>query len=67
MFLFDIFTETSISSLSRLADEVPDNIAKAILKAQVEELERQKDDMEGLIEQKEKKSKGLLRLFGLFG
>ncbi|MFC2016587.1 Kazal-type serine protease inhibitor [Chloroflexota bacterium] len=59
--------ETSIASLSKLADEIPDDIAKSILKAQVEELERQKQDMDDLIEQKEKKSKGLLRLFGLFG
>jgi len=59
--------ETSITSLSRLAEEVPDDIAKSILKAQVEDLERQKEDMDDLIKQKQKKSKGLLRLFGLFG
>lgn len=59
--------ETSITSLSRLAEEVPDDIAKSILKAQVEDLERQKEDMDDLIKQKQKKSKGLLSLFGLFG
>ena len=59
--------ETSIAALSRLADTVPDDIAKAILKAQVEDLERQKEDIDALIKQKEKKAKGLLRLFGLFG
>lgn len=59
--------EASISSLSKLAEQVPDDIAKSILKAQVEELERQKQDMDDLIKQKDKKAKGLLRLFGLFG
>jgi len=59
--------ETSISTLSKLVDTIPDDIAKAILKAQVEDLERQKADMDDLIESKQKKSKGLLRLFGLFG
>ncbi|MBI2134500.1 hypothetical protein HYU09_00785 [Candidatus Woesearchaeota archaeon] len=59
--------ESSIKSLSSLADQVTDENAKAILKAQVADLERQMQDINGLIEQKEKKSKGLLRLFGLFG
>ena len=59
--------ETSIKSLSRLVDELPEDTAKAILKEQVADLERQKEDIESLIEQKHKKSKGLLRLFGLFG
>lgn len=59
--------ETSIASLSKLAEEVPDDIAKAILKAQVEELQRQKEDMDSLIEQKQKRSNGILQLFGLFG
>jgi hypothetical protein len=59
--------EASIVSLSKLSDEVPDDIAKSILKAQVEDLERQKLDMDDLINQKVKKSKGLLQLFGLFG
>ncbi len=59
--------ETSISSLGKLAEEIPDDISKAILKEQVAELERQKEDLESLIEQKQKKANGLLRLFGLFG
>jgi len=57
--------EISINSLSKLAEQVPDEIG-AILIVQVGELERQKEDIESLIEQKKKKSKGLLRLFGLF-
>ncbi len=59
--------ETSIKSLSKLAEELQDDITKAILKEQVAELERQKEDIGSLIKQKEKKAKGLLRLFGLFG
>jgi len=59
--------ETSITSLSRLADIISDETAKAILIEQVAELERQKEDIDDLIESKVKKSKGLLRLFGLFG
>lgn len=59
--------ETSIASLSKLAEQVPDDIAASILKAQVEELERQKADIDDLIKSKEKKAKGLLQLFGLFG
>ena len=59
--------ETSIKTLSKLADEIPDDIAKSILKAQVEELEKQKEDIDSLIAQKEKNSKGLIRLFGLLG
>ena len=59
--------ETSIKSLSKLAEELPDEITTSILKEQVAELERQKEDIDSLIKQKEKKAKGLLRLFGLFG
>ena len=59
--------ETSIKSLGKLAEEIPNEISKAILKEQVAELERQKEDIDALIKQKEKKAKGLLRLFGLFG
>jgi hypothetical protein len=59
--------ETSITTLSGLIDTIPDDIAKAILTAQVEDLERQKADMDDLIESKRKKAAGLLRLFGLFG
>ncbi|MEK6949307.1 MAG: hypothetical protein AABX34_03735 [Nanoarchaeota archaeon] len=46
---------------------MPNEISKAILKEQVAELERQKEDLESLIKQKQKKASGLLRLFGLFG
>ena len=59
--------ETSIKSLGRLAEEIPNDISKAILKEQVAELERQKEDIDALIKQKQKKANGLLRLFGLFG
>lgn len=57
--------ETSIASLSRLAEQVPDEVAAEILKEQAAELERQKRDIDSLIEQKQKKANGLLRLFGL--
>ncbi|MBI2523348.1 hypothetical protein HYW19_03090 [Candidatus Woesearchaeota archaeon] len=59
--------ETSIKSLGNLAEEIPNEISKAILKEQVAELERQKEDIGALIKQKQKKANGLLRLFGLFG
>ena len=59
--------ETSIKALGKLAEEIPNEISKAILKEQVAELDRQKEDIEDLIKQKQKKAKGLLRLFGLFG
>ncbi len=59
--------ETSIKSLGKLAEEIPNEISKAILKEQVAELERQKEDIDSLIKQKQKKANGLLRLFGLFG
>ena len=59
--------ETSIRSLGKLAEEIPDEISKAILKEQVAELERQKEDINALIKQKQRKASGLLRLFGLFG
>ncbi len=59
--------ETSIKALGKLAEEIPNEISKAILKEQVAELERQKEDIDSLIKQKQKKAKGLLRLFGLFG
>jgi hypothetical protein len=59
--------ETSINTLSKLVATVPDDIAKAILKTQVEDLELQKEDINDLIEQKRKRSKGLLQLFGLIG
>lgn len=58
--------ETSIVSLSKLAENIPDEVAAIILKEQVAELQRQKEDIDSFIEQKKKKSKGLLRLFGLF-
>ena len=59
--------ETSIKSLGKLAEEMPNDITKSIRKEQVAELERQKDDLENLIKQKQKKAKGLLGLFGLLG
>ena len=54
----------SIDALAKLADEVPSDVAKAILKEQVESLKKQQTDIEVLIATKDKKSKGLLGLFG---
>lgn len=54
----------SIETLTKLIDEVPSDVAKAILKEQVENLKQQQEDIEVLIETKEKKAKGLLGLFG---
>ncbi|MBI1936449.1 hypothetical protein HYS31_08530 [Candidatus Woesearchaeota archaeon] len=56
--------KNSIETLSRLIDEVPNDVAKAILKEQVENLENQQEEINALIQTKEKKSKGL---FGIFG
>lgn len=56
--------QNSIDTLAKLADEVPSDVAKAILKEQVENLKKQKVEIEVLIETKEKKAKGL---FGVFG
>jgi len=54
----------SIDALAKLSDEVPSDVAKSILKEQVENLKKQQKDMDVLIAAKEKKSKGW---FGLFG
>ncbi|MBI2542251.1 hypothetical protein HYV80_06085 [Candidatus Woesearchaeota archaeon] len=54
----------SIEALAKLADEVPSDVAKSILKEQVDNLKKQHDDIEVLIDAKEKKAKGLLGLFG---
>ena len=56
--------KNSIETLTKLVDEVPSDIAKAILKEQVENLKSQQQDIEILIETKEKKAKGF---FGVFG
>ncbi len=56
--------KNSIETLTKLVDEVPSDIAKAILKEQVENLKEQQQEIEVLIETKEKKAKGL---FGIFG
>ena len=56
--------QNSIDTLTKLIDDVPSDVAKAILKEQVESLKKQKDDIQVLIDSKEKKSKGF---FGLFG
>ena len=60
----EIKIKASIEALTKLIDEVPSDVAKAVLKEQVENLKNQQDDIEALIETKEKKSKGL---FGIFG
>ena len=54
----------SITTLAKLVDEVPSDVAKSILKEQVESLKKQQADIEVLIAAKEKKAKGF---FGLFG
>jgi len=54
----------SIDTLTKLADEVPNDVAKAVLKEQVEKLKEQQADTKILIGTKEKKAKGL---FGVFG
>ena len=54
----------SIEILTKLIDEVPSDVAKAILQEQVENLKQQQDDIKVLIETKGKKAKGL---FGIFG
>ena len=57
----------SILVLTKLIAEVPNDVAKALLKEQVEALEEEKNGIDSLIQKKEKKSKGLIRLFGLIG
>lgn len=54
----------SVETLAKLIDEVPSDVAKSILKEQVENLRQQQTDIKVLIETKEKKAKGLLGLFG---
>ena len=54
----------SITTLTKLIDEVPSDVAKAVLKEQVESLKKQQEDIEVLITAKQKKSKGF---FGIFG
>ena len=56
--------KNSIETLTKLIDEVPSDVAKAVLKEQIENLKQQQENIEVLIEAKEKKAKGL---FGLFG
>ena len=55
---------TSIEVLAKLIDEVPSDVAKAILKEQVENLKQQQEEIEVLVEVKAKKAKGW---FGIFG
>ena len=55
---------SSIESLSTLSDEVPGDVAKALLKEQVESLRQQQAEINALIEAKEKKAKGLFSAFG---
>jgi len=56
--------QNSIETLAKLIDEVPSDVAKAILTEQVENLKKQQADIEVLIGSKEKKAKGW---FGVFG
>ena len=56
--------QNSIETLTNLVDEVPSDVAKSILKEQVENLKKQQDDLQVLIDSKEKKAKGF---FGIFG
>ena len=54
----------SIDALTKLTDEIPSDVAKSILKEQGGNLKKQQEDIEVLIQTKEKKAKGLLGLFG---
>lgn len=54
----------SVEALGKLAEEVPSDVAKAILKEQVENLKKQQEEIEVLIEVKAGKANGF---FGLFG
>ncbi len=54
----------SIDALTKLVDEVPSDVAKSILKEQIENLKKQQEDIDALIKAKEKKAKGLLGIFG---
>ncbi len=54
----------SIDVLTKLIEEIPSDVAKAVLKEQVENLKGQQAEIEVLIETKAKKAKGL---FGVFG
>jgi len=56
--------QNSIEALTKLIDEVPSDVAKAILKEQVNNLKIQQAEIEQLIKKKEKKAKGLAGLFG---
>ena len=56
--------QSSIEALTKLAEEVPSDVAKSILKEQVKNLKLQQADTKVLIESKEKKAKGW---FGVFG
>ena len=56
--------QNSIDTLTKLVDEIPNDVAKAVLKEQVEKLKEQQADTKVLIGTKEKKAKGL---FGVFG
>ncbi len=55
---------SSIETLENLIDEVPSDVAKAVLKEQVESLKKQQEDLDSMIQSKEKKARGL---FGMFG
>ncbi|MBN1502260.1 hypothetical protein JW930_01845 [Candidatus Woesearchaeota archaeon] len=50
--------EEAISELETLVEEIPDLTSKAVLQAQIEKLELQKQDIEELAQRKEKKAKG---------
>ena len=56
--------QNSIETLTRLIDEVPSEVAKTILKEQVDNLKKQQAEIEQLIKTKEKKAKGLAGIFG---
>ncbi len=54
----------SIEKLKKLVDEIPSDIAKAVLNEQVKELKTQQQEIESLIKSKQKKAKGFLSIFG---
>jgi len=55
---------SSIDALAKLVDGIPSDVAKAVLKEQVESLKKQQQEIDALIKAKQKKAKGL---FGIFG
>ena len=56
--------QNSIDALTKLVDDVPSDVAKAVLKEQIENIKAQQEEIKALMETKSKKAKGLLGIFG---